>query len=71
MENEKQILNAKPDLDVLARLDGPITHISAKGEKFGCVLRSFAPKPGAKEDPVCQPLTLPHRVFLGEAAGQK
>ncbi|MBE3609290.1 PhzF family phenazine biosynthesis protein [Campylobacter californiensis] len=53
MENESDIINAKLDFGAMLELDGLITHISAKGGEFDCVSRSFAPKLGISEDPVC------------------
>jgi len=53
MENESQVVAAKPDQNKLKGLDGLLVHITAKGTEFDCVSRSFAPKLGVEEDPVC------------------
>lgn len=47
------IRNAKPNMDVIEKLDGLLFHITAKDSDFDCVTRSFAPKCGVEEDPVC------------------
>ncbi len=53
MENERQVIEANPDSNKLLELEGLLVHITAKGTEFDCVSRSFAPKLGVKEDPVC------------------
>lgn len=53
MENEIDVLNAAPDQEKLLKLDGLLVHLTAKGADFDCVSRSFAPKCGVAEDPVC------------------
>lgn len=47
------VYNAKPDIEAISKLDGLLFHITAKDDDFSCVTRSFAPKCGIKEDPVC------------------
>lgn len=44
MQNESEVVDARPDMEFLSSLDGLITHISAMGEKFDCISRSFALK---------------------------
>lgn len=53
MENESQVINAKPNQNKLKELAGLLVHTSAKSTEFDCVSRSFAPKLGVEEDPVC------------------
>ena len=53
MQNESEVVDARPDMELLSGLDGLITHISAMGEKFDRVSSSFAPKLGVAEDRVC------------------
>ena len=53
MQNESEVVDARPDMEFLSGFDGLITHIRAMGEKFDCVSRSFAPKLGVVEDSVC------------------
>lgn len=42
-----------PDQAKLAALDGLLQHITAKGDKYDSVSRTFAPKLAVAEDPVC------------------
>lgn len=54
LENEDQVIQAKPDLEKAKALDGLLLHITAKGkDKYDCVSRTFAPKLAVDEDPVC------------------
>lgn len=54
LENEDQVIQAKPDLVKAKALDGLLLHITAKGkDKYDCVSRTFAPKLAVDEDPVC------------------
>jgi len=51
-ENEKDILNIKPDFELLKLLDKRGVIITAKSKKYDFVTRFFAPKLGINEDPV-------------------
>ena len=53
MEDESQVFKANPDQSNLMELDGLLVHVTAKGTEYDCVSRSFAPKCGVAEDPVC------------------
>lgn len=53
LENEKQVLTAQPNLAKTKELDGLLLHLTATGTSYDCVSRSFAPKMGVPEDPVC------------------
>ena len=53
LENEKQVRSAAPDEAKALKLDGMLLHLTARGTEFDCVSRSFAPKVGVAEDPVC------------------
>lgn len=53
LENEAQLRAVQPDQDVIRKLDGVCLHITALGDSYDCVTRSFAPKCGVAEDPVC------------------
>lgn len=53
LENEEQIRLAEPDCERQKTLNGILLHITAKGNEYDCVTRSFAPKLGVIEDPVC------------------
>ncbi|OAM31563.1 phenazine biosynthesis protein [Eikenella longinqua] len=52
-EDEAQIRAAQPDFAAMLGLDGVLLHITAPGKDYDCVSRSFAPKHGVNEDPVC------------------
>ena len=53
MADEDQVFGAKPDQSKLLELDGLLVHMSSKGTEYDCVSRTFAPKCGVPEDPVC------------------
>lgn len=52
-DNEDQIINMKPDLEQVKQLDGLLLQVTAPGSTVDCISRSFAPKLGVSEDPVC------------------
>ena len=54
-ENKSAIQNAIPNFEALLKLPGELLHITAPAESadFDCFSRSFAPKHGVLEDPVC------------------
>ena len=45
--------NLQPNQELLKKLPGLLQHVTAPGNKFDCVSRSFAPKLAVPEDPVC------------------
>lgn len=53
MDSEETVRELQPNLDQLLSLDGLLLQVTAKGEDFDCVSRSFAPKLNVPEDPVC------------------
>lgn len=53
LENEEQVKAAMPDQEKLKELDGLLLQLTAQGKYYDCVTRSFAPKLGVAEDPVC------------------
>lgn len=53
LEREGQVRQAEPDGERLKDLDGLLLHLTARGKDYDCVTRSFAPKLGVAEDPVC------------------
>lgn len=53
VDDEELVKNYEPDLAKIATLDGLLLHVTAKGENYDCVSRSFAPKLNIAEDPVC------------------
>ncbi|TSO25416.1 PhzF family phenazine biosynthesis protein [Lactobacillus sp. LL6] len=52
-DDENFVKNMNPNQEKLAHLPGLLQHATAKGTKFDCVSRSFAPKLSVPEDPVC------------------
>lgn len=53
LKDEDEVKNIKIDFDKLLTLDGLMLHVTARGRNVDCVSRSFGPKIGIKEDPVC------------------
>lgn len=53
LEDEEQVRMVKPDLNRIRDLDGLCLHVTAKGDSYDCVTRTFAPKCNVTEDPVC------------------
>ena len=53
MEREEDVLNLAPDMEKLKKLKGALMQATARGSQYDCVSRSFAPKMGVPEDPVC------------------
>ncbi len=53
LENEAQVRALQVDFNKIAELDGLLVHATAQGSAFDCISRSFAPKLGINEDPVC------------------
>ena len=53
MEDVNQVFAANPDQNRLKELPGLLVHVTAKGTDYDCVSRTFAPKCGVPEDPVC------------------
>ncbi len=53
LDNEDEVINLNPDMEKLKHLHGLETHVTARGSRYDCVARSFSPKIGMDEDPVC------------------
>lgn len=53
LENEAQVRLVNPNQDMIRGMDGVCFHITAPGETYDCVTRTFAPKCNVAEDPVC------------------
>lgn len=53
LPDEEAVKRVKPDEKTLLALDGLMVHITAKGSETDVVSRSFGPKLGVLEDPVC------------------
>ena len=52
-ETEEQVRTMQPDQVLLTRIEGRIQNATARGRETDCVSRSFCPKLGVAEDPVC------------------
>ena len=52
-ENEEQVRTMNPNQEMLKKIEGRIQNATAKGTETDCVSRSFCPKLGIAEDPVC------------------
>lgn len=52
-DDEKKILELQPDQTLLLNLPGTVQNVTAKSKNFDCISRSFCPKHGIIEDPVC------------------
>lgn len=52
-DSEDIIYDLAPDQALLKKLPGLLVHVSAKGQNYDCVSRSFGPKLGIVEDSVC------------------
>lgn len=52
VDDEETVKNIKVDLNKLEKLDGACVAVSAKGKKYDCVSRVFAPRLKIDEDPV-------------------
>lgn len=52
-EDEETVRNMTVDQEKVRMLDGLLLHVTAPGRDTDCVSRSFAPKCGVPEDPVC------------------
>lgn len=54
LPSEKDVRELAPSQEKILGLEGLLCHVTARGSgEFDCVSRSFAPKHGIPEDPVC------------------
>lgn len=53
VDSEDVVRSIQPDLAVIHSLDAQCLHVTARGNEYDCVTRSFAPRIGVAEDPVC------------------
>ena len=53
LDREEDVLQCRANQELVRKLDGLLLHITARGGGFDCVSRTFAPKCGVAEDPVC------------------
>lgn len=52
-DDEETVRNANPNQEKVEKLDGLLLHLTAQCREFDSISRSFAPKCGVTEDPVC------------------
>lgn len=53
LDDEQAVRCMNPEDKDLLRLPGSLLHVTAPGKEYDCISRSFAPKVGIHEDPVC------------------
>ncbi|WP_125589199.1 PhzF family phenazine biosynthesis protein [Companilactobacillus jidongensis] len=53
VDSPATVSNLKLNFDSMVKLDGLLMNVTARGNKYDCVSRSFAPKLDIQEDPVC------------------
>lgn len=53
LKDVDSVCRALPDQQKVKPLDGLLLHLTASGNEYDCVTRTFAPKLGIVEDPVC------------------
>lgn len=53
LENEEQVKSIIPNQELVRNIDGVCLHVTARGNEYDCVTRTFAPKCNVAEDPVC------------------
>ena len=54
LDDEQAVRCMNPEDKDLLRLPGFLLHVTAPGKEYDCISRSFAPKVGIHEDPVCR-----------------
>lgn len=52
MDSERTVGRLQTDMEKVKKLDGLLVAVTARGSRYDCVSRVFAPKLGVKEDPV-------------------
>ncbi len=53
LESEQQVKQVIANQELIRQMDGLCLHITAQGDTYDCVTRTFAPKCNVAEDPVC------------------
>ena len=53
LKNEYEVRSSVADQELIRSMDGVCLHVTAPGNSCDCVTRTFAPKCGVAEDPVC------------------
>ncbi|MBQ6506964.1 MAG: PhzF family phenazine biosynthesis protein, partial [Clostridia bacterium] len=69
--DEETVRNMTPDQDLLAKIEGRIQNATAAGHEADCVSRSFCPKLGIPEDPVCGSAHCQIADYWSEVLGKK
>ena len=70
-ESEDQVRTMQPDQALLTQIDGRIQNATARGNETDCVSRSFCPKLGIAEDPVCGSAHCQIADYWSRELGQK
>ena len=70
-ENEEQVINMNPDQNLLMEIEGRLQNATAQGKEADCVSRSFCPKVGVPEDPVCGSAHCQIADYWAQALGKK
>ena len=70
-ENEEQVINMNPDQNLLMGIEGRLQNATAQGKEADCVSRSFCPKVGVPEDPVCGSAHCQIADYWAQALGKK
>lgn len=52
LRDEQEVRDLQPDMALLSKLDGACIAVTARGSRYDCVSRVFAPGYGIAEDPV-------------------
>lgn len=69
--DEETVRNMNPDQDLLVKIEGRIQNATAAGHEADCVSRSFCPKLGIPEDPVCGSAHCQIADYWSEVLGKK
>ena len=70
-ETEEQVRTMRPDQELLTKLPGRIQNATAQGKESDCVSRSFCPKLGIAEDPVCGSAHTQIAAYWSHVLGKK
>lgn len=53
LEREEDVIQLNPNLALVKQLKGALLHVTAPGQDYDCVSRTFGPKGGQAEDQAC------------------
>ena len=70
-EDEETVRTMSPESSLLMKLPGRIQNPTARGKEYDCVSRSFAPKLGIFEDPVCGSAHCQIAAYWADVLGKK